>query len=164
MAEQETAPTEGTEETTEPEGFKAIASQEELNKIVESRLARERAKYADYDELKSAKTELDKIKDSQKTDQQKSADLIANLQKELGGYKQRDQVNAWATGIVKDSTIPANALRGSTREELEEHFSQLESLVVQAKPKPKAVPSGKSPEDREKPTNAAAALRQLRKG
>lgn len=46
-------------------------SQEDVNRIVEERLARERAKYADYDGLKAAKAELEKIKQSQMSETEK---------------------------------------------------------------------------------------------
>ena len=42
--------------------FKTIETQEELNRIINDRLNRERAKYADYDALKAAKAELDGLK------------------------------------------------------------------------------------------------------
>lgn len=165
MAE-ETAPTEGTEETNETntdKGFEAITSQEALDRIIQSRIARVKAQPpADYDELKTAKAELEQIKESQKTEDQKRAERIEQLERELNGFKQREQVTTWAAEIVKDSAIPASALRGSTREELEEHFEQLKALVPA--PTPKATPPGKSPQDRDKPSNAVAALRQLRKG
>lgn len=40
-------------------------SQQDLDRIIEDRLARERQKYADYDKLKQAATELEKLKQSQ---------------------------------------------------------------------------------------------------
>lgn len=46
---------------TPPDGFKAPQSQEELNRIIAERLARERAKYADYDDLKRAAAEAEKV-------------------------------------------------------------------------------------------------------
>lgn len=105
---------------------------------------------------------LIEIEESKKTEDQKRAERIEQLERELNGFKQREQVTTWAAEIVKDSAIPASALRGSTREELEEHFEQLKALVPA--PTPKATPPGKSPQDRDKPSNAVAALRQLRKG
>ncbi|WP_024356688.1 hypothetical protein [Leucobacter chironomi] len=50
------------------------ASQEELDRIVESRLARERSKYADYDDLKKKAADHDAYLDSQKDEHQKALD------------------------------------------------------------------------------------------
>ena len=47
-------------ENTEAEadsGFEAITSQEQLDKVLSKRLERERAKYADYEELKQKAAE-----------------------------------------------------------------------------------------------------------
>ena len=48
------------------------ATQADLDRIIESRLARERAKYGDYDELKSKITEYEGWKESQLTEQEKA--------------------------------------------------------------------------------------------
>ncbi|WP_353707613.1 hypothetical protein ABRQ22_17280 [Cellulosimicrobium sp. ES-005] len=58
------------------QGFKAPTSQAEFDAMVKSRLERERAKFADYDELKAKAQQLD---DSQQT----TATRIAKLEKEL---------------------------------------------------------------------------------
>lgn len=48
------------------------ATQEEFDQIIEKRLARERAKFGDYDDLKNAKAELEKLRDSQLSEQEKA--------------------------------------------------------------------------------------------
>jgi len=58
----------------DPPAYTPPASQADLDRIIESRLARDREKYKDYDELKAAKTEYDKHLESQKTEQQKALD------------------------------------------------------------------------------------------
>ena len=52
MSEQSTTPESGQPEQVKPE-FQPITSQEQLNALLGDRLARERAKFADYDELKA---------------------------------------------------------------------------------------------------------------
>jgi hypothetical protein len=54
------------------DGFKPIASQADLDRIVTDRLTRERAKFKDYDDLKAKASELDKLKESQQTDTEKA--------------------------------------------------------------------------------------------
>lgn len=85
MSEQ-TAPTTGTEETNEQsteaaKEFQAITSQEDFDKAIQARIARERAKFTDYDELKTAKVELDKIRESQKSESEKVAERLAAAEK-----------------------------------------------------------------------------------
>lgn len=114
------------------------------------------------DEAAGYRVKLKEFEDRDKTDAQKHADRIAELERENAAFKQRDQVQAWARDVAKESPELAPMLRGSTREEIEEHFSQLSSLAK--KPTPKAKPDGKSPDDRGKTLSAADALRALRNG
>lgn len=66
-----------TEQTTEQppavsEEFKAPASQEELNRIVGERLARERQKFADYNDLKAKAKRLEEIEAASASDLEKA--------------------------------------------------------------------------------------------
>jgi hypothetical protein len=61
-------------EPTETKAFTAPASQEELDRIITDRLARERAKYADYDDLKTKAQQHDALLESQKSDADKAID------------------------------------------------------------------------------------------
>lgn len=102
--------------------FAPIQSQDDLNRIIEARLARERAKFADYPELKSKAEKLAEMEDRDKSElvraieraelaERKAAEaeaLVANREREL---------------LVKDvaavKKVPAKWLRGDSREELE---------------------------------------------
>jgi len=70
------APTDGggDPKPTDPPAYTPPATQADLDRIVESRLARDREKYKDYDDLKAAKTKYDEHLESQKTEQQKALD------------------------------------------------------------------------------------------
>lgn len=76
MTAPETAPAPTPEPAPQPapSEYKAPASQEELDRIVEGRLARDRAKYADYDDLKKKAADHDAYVESQKTESQKAID------------------------------------------------------------------------------------------
>jgi hypothetical protein len=67
------APPTTTEPPAAPE-FKAPATQADLDRIIEARLARERAQYADYADLKKKADEHDAYVESQKTESQKAID------------------------------------------------------------------------------------------
>lgn len=54
-------------------GWTPPASQDELDRIIKDRLNRERAKYADYDQLKAAADELAQIKAEQLTEAEQAA-------------------------------------------------------------------------------------------
>lgn len=119
MSEQ-TAPTEGTEETNEQgteaaKEFQAITSQEDFDKAIQARIARERAKFSDYNDLKAQAAKFAEYEESQKTEAQKAAERLEAAEKraaELEAKADRAEVAA-AKGV------PAELLSGSTREELE---------------------------------------------
>ena len=67
-------PTPQAPATPTPAEFKAPTSQEELDRIIQARVSREQAKYADYDTLKTAAQKLADFEESQKTELQKAAD------------------------------------------------------------------------------------------
>lgn len=115
MSEQ-TAPTEGTEETHEQgTEFEPIASQEALDKIVQSRIARERAKFADYDELKAAADKLKTFEESQKTEAQKAQERLDAAEKRAVEL----ELKADRAEVAAAKGVPVELLNGSTREELE---------------------------------------------
>lgn len=72
-----TGGTEGHQQSTEGT-FTPPASQADLDRIIQDRVARERNKFArelaDYDTLKAKATEYDQFKESSKTEQQKAID------------------------------------------------------------------------------------------
>lgn len=68
----------GDKPEDKPADFQPITSQEEMDRRLGERLARERAKFADYDDLKAAKTEYDKLLDAARTDQEKAVEAAKN--------------------------------------------------------------------------------------
>jgi hypothetical protein len=70
--------------TTAPasDEFKPITSQDDLNRVIADRVARERAKYADYKDVKAKAAKLDEIEQANKSEQEKFNERIAALEKE----------------------------------------------------------------------------------
>lgn len=54
----------------------APASQAELDRIISERLSRERAKFADYDEIKSKASQFDELTAAQKTELEKATEKV----------------------------------------------------------------------------------------
>ena len=157
-------PGEGGKEVVEGAEFKAITSQDELDRVLARRLERERAKFADYDEIKTKAAEFDKVAEASKTELQKAVERAEAAEKRAQAFEAKEQRQQWAAEIVKDSDVPAAALRGSTREELVEHFNVLKALVTKPSPKRTATPPGKPAPDAGEKGRAAAALREMRRG
>lgn len=71
---------------TSTDGGKAYAppaTQADLDAIIKDRVARERAKFADYADLKSKAARLDTIEQANKTEAEKTAERISALEQEL---------------------------------------------------------------------------------
>ena len=97
-------------------------TQEELDSIIEGRLARERQKYADYDEYQEqSKTELQKEKE--KSDA---------LQAKLTALEKEGTVRQVREKVAKDTSVPAELLTGEDEESCKK---QAEAILKFAKPK-----------------------------
>lgn len=64
------------------------------------------------------------------------------LKRELKAFSAQQQISAWSKEIAEETGVPADALRGSTREELAEHAHVLRELL---KPKPVLQGAGTQP-------------------
>ena len=123
--------------------FEAITSQEDLDRIIQTRLERERKKFADYDDAKAAQARLAELEEANKTAEQKQQEALAKAERELEELrtaKARAEVAA-AKGV------PADLLTGSTVEELEAAADALIKFRETATDQRYAAPNeGKTPE------------------
>lgn len=99
-------------------------TQAEVDRLIDERLKRERAKYSDYDALKSKAAKADQLEDEKKTGEQKLADQIKSLQDDLAKERHRALI-AEVAREKKLTAKQAERLRGSTREELEADADEL---------------------------------------
>ena len=117
-------------DTPPTDEFKAITSQEDLNKVLDERLKRERAKFADYKDLKTKAARLDEIEQANQTEAEKAAARVAELEAELNntrrdslrlkiasahGITDADDIALFLTG-QDEETLTAQAKRLSDRE------------------------------------------------
>lgn len=124
-----------TTTTTEPNGqledIDYKAKYEEA--IGHSRTWEQRAK-----ENKAARDELEQLKEAQKTDEQKRQEREAERDRELAVLRAEKQQREWAQDVAQTTGVPAEVLRGSTLEEIEQHAALL--APAYEKPKPAADP------------------------
>lgn len=69
------------------DGFKPITSQDDLNHVITERVNRERAKFADYADLKTKAAKLDQIEQANKSEADKFSERIASLETENTAIK-----------------------------------------------------------------------------
>ncbi|MEG1433898.1 capsid assembly scaffolding protein Gp46 family protein [Eubacterium sp.] len=153
MSEQTNTGT-GTVEGKGQEAFEAITTQADLDKIIGARLDRERKKYAGFEDFKAKAEKYDAIEEGQKTDLQKLQERIERAEKENAAFKQREQVNTWAAEVSKETGVPANLLRGSTKDELESHAAMLKEFTGEQSTAPVVQSDGKKPKSKAGVTTA----------
>jgi len=139
--------------------FEAITSQEDFDKRVSARIARERAKYADYTDLKTKAAEFDKLQEASKTEVQKVSERMAQLEKEL----ESERFNTVRTTVASAKGVPAHRISGSTVEELEtsaeDYLAEVSELAKAQRPKATSYKSGATGSDnRLDPKDRAAAV------
>lgn len=111
--------------------FTPITTQEELNKAIAARLERERAKFADYTDLKTKASKFDELTEAQKTETQKAIDRAEAAERALA----EKQTEALRLGIIAQHQIPVeyhDFIVGSDEAELEARALKVLTLI----PKP----------------------------
>jgi len=164
--------------------FTAPASQEELDRIIESRLARERTKYQGFDDIKAKAEKWDQLEEEKKTPSEKAIqEATEKARAEVAGKYERQIAEsrvesiATAAGFIDPSDAVLRVLTGEIPKRDDEiDFDELKALVEKlAKDKPHLI----APDRRARPGKqdakpgvrvagaagekgkAAAAIRQL---
>lgn len=122
-----TGEVESTNEAAESD-YTPPATQAELDKIIQNRIARTEAKYADYGDLKAAKSELDEIKKANQTEAEKAAEELESLRKAVAERDEKiakAEFDAVRASVASDKGVPAAHLSGTTKEELESSADEL---------------------------------------
>jgi hypothetical protein len=121
MSEESTAPEQSNEGGN---GWTPPASQEELNRIITERIARERSKFGDYNDLKAKAAKFDEIEQASRSDVEKAAERAAAAERDRDDA--RGRLDRLEVALEKGLT-PSQAKRlvGSTREELEADADEL---------------------------------------
>lgn len=143
MAE-ETAQTTGTEETngqgTEAKEFQAITSQEDFDKAIQARIARERAKFVGYEEGQAALAKLAELEESQKTEAQKTQERLDAAEKRAVEL----ELKATRAEVAAAKGVPVELLSGGTQEELEASADALIAFRGEQKSAPSSSAIGRA--------------------
>lgn len=126
--------TPGTPVTPPVATFAAPASQEDLDRIIGERLARERSKFADYSDLKAKAEQFDALEEQNKTELQKALDRAAAAE----ALAADASAKALRSEIAAAKNVPVDLLSGATKEELEAAADKLIAFRGEQTPGPKA--------------------------
>ena len=120
--------------------FKPITTQEEFDAAIKERLSREKAKYSDYDQLKSRVTELETenvdLKSTIEATNQSKADAdkqLEDMQKKIADYEKA----SLRTRIALQHGLPydlADRLQGTDEESLKADAERLAGFMKKSQP------------------------------
>lgn len=119
MPEENGETAEAGEQNEQTETSNLPATQEELDRVIQKRLDRERARFSDYDQLKDQAQKVEGLQ----------GELDAANQK-LAEHAEREQHASLVSDVSKETGVPGDVLRGSTRDELVEHAEALKALTA----------------------------------
>lgn len=125
MSEESTAPESGQAE------FKPITSQDDLNRVIADRVSRERAKFADYSDLKAKAEQFEQLEAEKMTEAQKLQAQL-NEQTERAAQAERERARLQ---VIADAAIPAEyhaLVHGNTDEELKASAKVARELIDKA--------------------------------
>ncbi len=143
------------ENTDKKSAFEAITTQEALDRIVESRLARERAKYPHYDDYKAKAEKLDEAEEKLNTTRQELNAALGEVEE----MRKANELTELKTTIGKEAGVPAEMLRGDSKDALEAHAKQIKDWVASQKVAPVVPTQGAEPQGEMSP--ALKTVRRL---
>ena len=107
-------------------------TQTEMDAIISDRLKRERAKFADYEEMKEKATRFDEIEEASKTELQKANERADRLETELTQLRKNEEVRAIRDKVAAEQGVPAHLLSGETEEACMEQARALNEFKASA--------------------------------
>lgn len=100
-------------------------TQAEVDAIVGERLKRDRAKYADYEDMKAKAEKYDQMEEANKSELQKAIERSEALQTELDALKNANTIRDIRQTVAENTGVPAALLTGKTQEECEEQAKKI---------------------------------------
>lgn len=113
------------------EGQNRTFTQDEVNAIVGKRVAEEKGKYSDYEDLKAKAAKYDEAEEASKSELQKATERANNLESELAALRKENEVRTMRETVSKETGIPSNLLTGDTEEACK---AQAEAIKAFAQP------------------------------
>lgn len=115
-----------------------IESQDQFDGLVKDRIKRAEAKavepFADYDDLKAKAGQVDELTAKFETDLAAEKSAREAAEGKVQSFETEKQVTSWRDEVAKATGVPAEALRGSNKEEFEAHAETLKPFLTGASP------------------------------
>lgn len=133
MPEQtQTNPAEGAQAQSGsiPTGFVPITTQGEFDHAVKNRLERANRQFREENkDVFEKAAAYDELVEKNKSDLEKANDRANKAESELANFKKREEIATWKQEVSKETGVPADVLRGDTKEELTAHAESLKAVM-----------------------------------
>lgn len=107
-------------------------TQDDVNRIVQTRITEVKSKYADYDDLKAKAMKFDEKEEAEKTELQKATERADALQTQLDQLTKSNKVRDLRMKVSKETGVPYDLLSGEDEESCK---TQAEAILKFANPK-----------------------------
>lgn len=107
-----------------------VEDQAAFDELVKARIAREREKFADYDDLKAKAETLTAAREQAEAAIAAAQQRAEAAEGALSERQKADEFTRVRAEVAMTAGVPVDALRGSTKEELEAHAEVLKPLVT----------------------------------
>ena len=122
------------EENTSVQTEEKTFSQDEVNSIVAERLAREKAKYEGFEELKAKAEKYDQLEEANKSELQKASERVASLEAQLDALNKAKEVEAMRDKVATEIGVPVKLLTADTEEACIEQANAIKEYATPAYP------------------------------
>lgn len=129
------------------EGQDKTFTQSELDTIIKDRLSRERAKYADYEDLKAKAAAYDESQEAAKTELQKALERAEKAEAAVNAYQAEAARNKAVQAVAAATGVDAGILglmRGDSQEEIQANADALKAKMQAVNPYPATHDNGSS--------------------
>lgn len=131
-----------TEQQQGKAGEEKRFTQSDVDRIVESRLAREKDKQQDIEELKAKAAKYDELAEKNKSELEKATEKAAKLEAKLARLKKDAEIRKMREAVASETKIPINLLTGDDEETCK---AQAKAILEFAQPGQSHIPDGGDP-------------------
>lgn len=102
-------------------------TQSELDEIVKTRVAKERAKYSDYETMQQKASKFDEMEEANKSELQKANERAEALQKQLDDITKATELRNIRDKVSSETGVPTTLLSAETEEDCK---AQAEAILA----------------------------------
>ncbi|MBP2057006.1 vacuolar-type H+-ATPase subunit I/STV1 [Lactobacillus colini] len=104
-------------------------TQEELDQVVKERVARERAKYSDYDDLKTKAGKFDEIEEANKSELEKLTETNQKLQSQIDNFNKANTLREAQDKVAAETGLPLSVVKTLSGKNVDELTQSAKTIL-----------------------------------